>query len=419
MAKAKYTQLQKDALKALGNPTVVKDYDDGSLDIIFEGATLAMSTDGQVMKPSEYMRKVYDPWKKKQEKKKEKGKKSAAPEYHFLPLKTPCEREPKLCAPRAIQHVAWDADDTIWEIKPYGIASNISGKLTLVDQDTVVEERTYTKYKPVQPSFEPYDEGLRYKYGYRYGDQLGFTAPDTYELDKLWDKEGELYINELNQEELEKVMDAIYKMAPTLGNKQDILDELNVKYRLWPDPDGELEDIIDDVLESTKPPSTTELEVEEIMKELTDELSESHKQALGLPTAEIKQLPPGKTEEKETHTSKTTIKLMPGFRDLLDTLKEQGVTNSIISLNTEGTVKRIIDKFGLSGNFLEIRDSWDKKGKVFNEQMKKFGYKPKESIFIDNTQSHVEEVAKSGAIPLVYGKDIKEVAQIVNYMTNA
>lgn len=420
MAKAKYTKAQEDALKALGNPKVIKDYDDGSLDIEFGGATVAMGTDGQVMTPSEYVRKVYDPWKKKQGKK--KG--TTTPVYHFTPIKTPCEREPKLCAPRDVKHVAWDADDTIWDIKPYGIASNISGKLSLVDPDTVVEERTYTKYKPVQSQFEPYDEGLRFKYGYRYGDQHGFTL-EAEDLEKLWDtklaggKEKEFYLRELDQKEYEEVMNAIYKMAPTLGNKQDILDELNIKYHLWPDPEGELEDIVDDIIASTEPPSATELEVEEIMKELTDELSEQHKEALGLPNAEIKQLPPGKPEKKEEYTTKTTIKLMPGYRDLLDTLKEQGVTNSIISLNTEGTVKRIIDKFGLSDHFLEIRDSWDKKGKVFTEQMKTFGYKPKEAMFVDNTQSHVEEVATSGAVPLVYGKDIKEVAQIVNYMTNA
>ncbi|GAI52704.1 unnamed protein product, partial [marine sediment metagenome] len=73
----------------------------------------------------------------------------------------------------------------------------------------------------------------------------------------------------------------------------------------------------------------------------------------------------------------------------------------------------------LTDHYLEIRDSWDNKGKVFKEQMKTFGYKAKEAMFVDNMQGHVEDVAKLGAIPLVYGKDIKEVAQIVNYMTNA
>jgi HAD superfamily phosphatase (TIGR01681 family) len=37
--------------------------------------------------------------------------------------KTPCEASPDECTPRRIRHVIWDADDTIWQIQPYGIAS--------------------------------------------------------------------------------------------------------------------------------------------------------------------------------------------------------------------------------------------------------------------------------------------------------
>jgi phosphoglycolate phosphatase-like HAD superfamily hydrolase len=370
---AKLSRAQEDALNKLDNPKVVASYDDGSIDFMFEGQKLAMGKNGEVMTPAEYFKKVYKPWSAKKEKEEKK-----APSWHYI-SKTPCEVKPELCEPRDVRHVAWDADDTIWEIKPYGIASSITGPLTLVDPDTVVEEHRPYKYKPkkepaIQPKFEPYDEGLRLKYGYRYGHPYGYPeeAPEDFFLRQI-DKE--------------------------IG---------------------------------TEPPTETSLEVEKIMEELTEELSEKDKEFLGLTGKDVKLLPTGpattllpppKEPEKVTAKSyepkKTTIKLMPGYRDLLGNLKEQGVTNSIISLNTKGTVSRIIDKFGLTDHFLDIRDSWENKGKVFKEQMKEFGYKPQEAMFVDNTQSHVEDVAKLGAIPLVYGKDIKEVAQIVNYMTNA
>ncbi len=37
---------------------------------------------------------------------------------------TPCSRFPEDCEPREIKHVVWDADDTLWDIKPFGLASS-------------------------------------------------------------------------------------------------------------------------------------------------------------------------------------------------------------------------------------------------------------------------------------------------------
>ncbi len=41
----------------------------------------------------------------------------------FSYARTPCEEFPEECQPRTINHVVWDADDTLWDIKPFGIAS--------------------------------------------------------------------------------------------------------------------------------------------------------------------------------------------------------------------------------------------------------------------------------------------------------
>ena len=41
----------------------------------------------------------------------------------FTYMTTPCQERPQECKPRPIKHVIWDADDTLWDITPYGIAS--------------------------------------------------------------------------------------------------------------------------------------------------------------------------------------------------------------------------------------------------------------------------------------------------------
>lgn len=355
---------QKKALEALETAKVVTEYTDGSLDIEWEGNKLAMDQEGEVMTIGKYLEQVN---LKKEKEEKKKGKKTpwdyAKPSYSV----TPCQLKPELCKPRKIKHVAWDADDTIWDIRPVGIASSVTGELELVDPDTVVETREYKPWTPSVPKAtkKPKDEGLRYKYGYRY------THPG-------YEEEFGFYYPPESEEE-------------TGGTAE---------------------------------------QVESIMDELTAELSEMDKEFLGIigktKGEEVKLLTAGKPPEKEPpkketkpEYSKTTIKLMPGYRDTLKELRERGITNSIISLNTEGTVKRIIDTFGLTDNFIEIRDSWDNKGKVFNEQMKKYHINPKQAMFIDNMLSHVQEVSKSGAIPLVFGKDIKEVAQVLEFIKNA
>lgn len=50
---------------------------------------------------------------------------------------TPCELIPEECRPREINHVVWDADDTMWDIKPYGIASYVHGPFKKIDANTL------------------------------------------------------------------------------------------------------------------------------------------------------------------------------------------------------------------------------------------------------------------------------------------
>ena len=55
----------------------------------------------------------------------------------FSYSETPCEAFPKECLPRDIKHVVWDADDTIWDIHPYGIASYCTPPYDRLDENTL------------------------------------------------------------------------------------------------------------------------------------------------------------------------------------------------------------------------------------------------------------------------------------------
>ena len=50
---------------------------------------------------------------------------------------TPCKEKPWRCNPRDVKLVAFDADQTAWDIFPSIIATNICGPFTKVDDDTV------------------------------------------------------------------------------------------------------------------------------------------------------------------------------------------------------------------------------------------------------------------------------------------
>jgi beta-phosphoglucomutase-like phosphatase (HAD superfamily) len=416
---------QKSALKALGNAKVLKHYTDGSLDISFEGSTLAMSPGGEVMTVGKYMQWVNEQGSKmpSDSKKKIKAKSTTSYVPFTSQSETPCERTPGLCDPREISHIAWDADDTIWEIKPYAIAGNITGDLELIDPDTVVETKKRKKYTYSAPTY---------------------SLQDYHDYSKPAGKKNKYYAD-LTPFDQESVIQDIEYMAEEGLSAEDILDTLFVAYEVKNDYWKELDNIIsaaqmkaaeitglkpsavEEKIEKLK--SKTGAEVDKIMEELTTDLSQKDKDFLGIagevtgkqlsifePKPEKKSAPEKEPEYEEV---KTTIKLMPGFRDTLEKLREKGITNSIISLNNPGSVKRIIKEFGLADDFIQVDDTWGNKGTVFKKQVKDLGINPKKAIFVDNTQGHVEDVSKAGVIPLVYGKDIKEVAQVLNYIKNS
>ncbi len=128
--------------------------------------------------------------------------------------------------------------------------------------------------------------------------------------------------------------------------------------------------------------------------------------------------PKEKTDGKQS--VRTTIKLDPTFRETLSELEKRNIPSSIISLNTPGSVKRILKEFGLDHRFVEIRDSYVNKGNVFKELTKKQGICPCDGMFVDDSSTNTVPVfEKCGmAIQIGKSKDIERTIEIMKYIRN-
>lgn len=149
-------------------------------------------------------------------------------------------------------------------------------------------------------------------------------------------------------------------------------------------------------------------EISELALAITEGLSEEEKTALlGKPTEIV---PKDKI--------RTTIKLFPTFRNTLDELEKRNIPSVIISLNTPGSVKRILKEFGLEKRFLEIRDSYENKGKVYNEITRKNGICPCSGIFVDDNMSNIRDVSAKQGMALQIGAtgDIQEPVEVLKYI---
>ena len=308
-----------------------------------------------------------------------------------IEVKTVCQRRPELCEPRDIKLVAFDCDDTIMRIEPYGIASNIRGPLKKIDDDTVEA----TEEPPQATYFEEFE-----------------PIPPHSPVTKVYDpKTGK--------------WEWTHKMKP--GKKPHPLrfvpsykEEFDagavVTEEWWKTPEGE-----EEVKEIAKELIETLPEKDRKFFETTTGVTGKQLDLVSVPREKQKrwwQKPPPAVPEREVgyKPRKVTIKLMPGFRDTLQRLAELDIKSAVISLNSPGSVRRILDAFELSDKFIEIRDTWENKGKVFEDIVTKHKLSPCSSIFVDNASQHVEEVAKKCALSLVFGKDIHEISEILNYI---
>lgn len=290
-------------------------------------------------------------------------------------MATPCQEKPWICKPRKVSFVALDADDTIWDIRPYGIASSVRGPLKKIDEDTVEAEQEPWGYAP--PKEKP--------------------PPGKPPVIQVLDEETGQWVW-VHKEEAKGRKIHPLRFLPTHYEKEEI-----DKWWVTPEEEAEVEAIAEELLESIP---EKERPFFKAAKEVTG------KELMLIPTEPEKEKPAAPKPEPR----RITIKLKPGFRDTLNKLLDRKIKCSIISLNTEGSVKRILGAFGLERKFVQIDDSWESKDKVFAKQTEKFKVNPCDALFVDNMEYHVEGISKQGALGLVFGKDIKEIAHILNYI---
>lgn len=372
MAEYKLTEAQKKTLQDLGNPRIAWYY--MNRDIAVDTPRIqVIKTDGTVKFLDVYMgereritpgfpptaeittvpitTKATPPSKKPPKE---------PPRYYQYKFETVCMKRPELCKPREIHHVAWDADNTIWDISA-GIASSVTGPLKKINEDTVVVTREppkkVKKEAPEQPPLTPREK-------------------EELMLEEWW--------------------------RGTIETKSE---------------NEEQEEIAKELLESLSP--TDKALLASVSKETGEEVSLEEVRRGKRRWWEI--LPPKKPPKKPTtyyEPTPVTIKLLPTFRQTLDELERRGITSSVISLNTKGSVKRILEEFGLADRFAEIRDSWENKGKVFNEQAKDFHICPCNILFLDDTLTHVENIHDKCGLGLQIGKDkdIEKPIDILKYI---
>jgi FMN phosphatase YigB (HAD superfamily) len=272
-------------------------------------------------------------------------------------LNTPCHKKPWKCQPRPISFVAFDADDTMWHIEPKGTIASA-----------------------VRGPFVLVD-------------------PDTVEAGC--------------EPSSRKTKEPTYRPVGRVFNektrKWQWLHEMQEEEGWWPggEPEEEVEEIQAQLISSLTP---EELKGLEKLSKITG------KQLELVPTHKEKKEP-----QKKGGCQPIVIKLAPTMRETLDKLTEMKIPMAVISLNSPGSVKAIIDAFRLADRFVEIRDSWKNKGDVFEELVEKLKVNPCSSIFIDNMSSHVSDVTKKCGLGLVIGKegDIQEPIQVLKFIEEA
>lgn len=303
-------------------------------------------------------------------------------------MKTVCQTRPEMCEPRNIKYVAFDADDTMWNISPPIIASSITGKLTKIDDDTVVAEgRDYwnpyqkgsEKPKKPAPPYRPETPPRKIQISSAPELDLTISKDEERDIDEWWKTKIAPKTKEVNNIAKEVVSD----LPPGLRDKYMVAIE-----------------------------------------QVTGKTVEMTRVKTEKPAPPVEKKPPEPPPKKEYTTygspERITIKLLPTFRETLTRLNEANIPVGVISLNTPGSVKRILEAFGIADRFADIRDSWDNKGKVFDELTAKHKVCPCNGLFLDNTLGHVEDVSKKCGLGLVIGKDddVEKPIEILKFMAN-
>ena len=316
-------------------------------------------------------------------------------EEFFKHSKTPCQRQPECCAPRRIRHVALDADGVLWHIKPYAIASSVRGPFKLIDPDTVeAGEESYAGVTYVTPKPKP---------------------RPTKELSPEEEKRVEAIARDLMESVPEEKREALEKREkpekPTAEQVELRWDPTRWRWYQLEERTPTKEKWVPMPLEEEPPIPDDPTKVKRI---ITSRLKKPENPS---PHYEL----PFEFDSEYEHYEppkgrKITVTLLPTLRDTLDELEKRGISMSVISLNTPGSVRDLLEAFGLAHKFIEIKDTWQSKDKVFREITTKHKICPCDAIFVDDTLGNIQAVAKECAMALHMGDDIKKPAEILAYI---
>ncbi len=335
-------------------------------------------------------------------------------------MDTVCGKMPERCAPRDIKIVNWDADDTMWHIEPYAIASNLHGPFKLVDPDTLIVESgespstTYKKAKPAKP------KAAKYNFQQKGIEEWWKSNIGPIKDEELKDLSNQLF-ESLSQEEqgslsgLGKLAGQPVEVTP-VKPARELINLADIQG--W---NPEQRKSVDRLFNLYGKRGCKVLEVSKEKGELNLDC-DGDKWLLKKDGSLIEQYPQGWVDTArpsyDYQPKPITIKLLPTFRQTLDELEKRGIKSTIISLNTPGTVKAIVKAFGLAERFTEINDTWENKGNVFDDIAKRQKVCPCNMMFVDNTLSHVEDVSKKCglSVQIGQGKDVEKPIQILNYI---
>ena len=94
-------------------------------------------------------------------------------------------------------------------------------------------------------------------------------------------------------------------------------------------------------------------------------------------------------------------KLYPGIAELIEKVKGQGVFMAVLSSDPVATIFSEIKKFDLENVFVEVLANIHDKSEVIHDLVKRNNFKPKETVFIGDTNHEIEAGKQAGVKTIV------------------
>ena len=108
-----------------------------------------------------------------------------------------------------------------------------------------------------------------------------------------------------------------------------------------------------------------------------------------------------------------TADLMPGFRDLLAALREDGVSVAIVSSSPRRWIERVVERFGLDVDAVVSTEDIEGPGKpapnVYAVAAERVGADPANCVAVEDSPNGVRAATRAGILTVAYGGDAEAV----------